>query len=194
MRQLKAILVAAIGLGLLAGGTVGAAAQSSDGEPLAPTPFTGHLGCPEEPPRAGDYTEDQFSSDVTLGKLRGLAGSLTIDEMSDPRLDGVATYILNEDSYWEGETGNTADTSFVDVLAQTIRIVNGDGAWEGTRLGLNLDAEPRFSADAVALAGEGDYRNLVALVEMSGGTGLCDFDIAGVIIDGFLPPVPDLTP
>jgi hypothetical protein len=192
--RIKSTLATAIAIGLLAGSAVAVAAQDAEAERMPPTAFTGRLVCSDEVPvLAGEQSEEQFASGITLEKLGTPTWSMKVEDASDPRLDGDGTFALNGDGYWEGVVGDTADVSLVDVMVGAIRIRNDAGAWQGVTYLVNVGDEPQFDADVVLLVGSGGYTGLVAMTEMRQRTNICDWDLRGVIVEGDLPLIPEVS-
>jgi hypothetical protein len=120
-----------------------------------------------------------------ITKVLGSCNAMGIADPSDPRLDGSLTWCTDEHDY-----GAVRDESTV-VWTDTYRIVNDEGAWQGSTSGAMWDdpvsgerMEP--GGDPIILVGEGAYEGLYAAI-----TGPFS-DTHGVIFEGAPPadPVP----
>jgi hypothetical protein len=105
--------------------------------------------------------------------------------MGDPRFEGRYSISYDTDSYVA--PGLTAQ----DVVgAGTWRIENDDGAWQGSYHIMDpLDGED--VTVTVALAGEGAYEGLTAIVESAFDSVACVWQWRGLVVDGDLPPYPE---
>ena len=158
MRKLRIGFSSIIAIALLVAPAALASAQE-DGTAAAPAPFSGLVGPGLEVPGGR---------------------SLTVLEMSDPRLDGTV--------YWSN-SGWVADA--VEYGWQTFRIVNADGAWQGSFPDLYADgAEPRSSSITTGhLVGEGLYDGLVAITEIDSNHA-DGWDLRGYVVDASTLPAP----
>jgi hypothetical protein len=152
MRGMKPGLVTVLGIGLLAGSGVGVTAQGSepDAEAIEPVPFTA-VFIPSSQVRFG-------SSETVDGVVqrRGDAWTPIMSGVSDPRMDGTLTYSEDDDAYPGGH-------HFATV---TYRIVNDDGAWQGSTPIFKENGE--YSNNSVVLlVGEGAYEGLYAWMDTS---------------------------
>ena len=96
---------------------------------------------------------------------------------TDPRLSGTATLRATE-YFWEGPPGGSTE-------AYAIEVVNDKGVWVGT--GRATVAREFGGLNMYTLNGEGAYEGLSAVL-----TQPDDNIIKAVIIDGGLPPFPEL--
>lgn len=105
----------------------------------------------------------------------GAAWTPAIVEMSEPMLDGQLIYMEDQDQY--PDSGHNLSTI-------TYRIVNDDGAWQGSAI------EPSGGTyefvDTVVLVGEGAYEGLFAAMQQSNGI------VRGVIFPAAPPPASDV--
>jgi len=170
VRGIKPGLSAVLSIGLLVGSATGVTAQDPelDAEVVEPVEFTA-MFIPSSSVRTGTYETVEG-----VIQQRGNAWTPSIRGVSDPRMDGTLIYSEDYDLYPGGH-------SFATV---TYRIVNDDGAWEGST--------PIFKANGaysdnnvVLLVGEGAYDGLHAWMDTS------DWDaITGVIFPGAPPAAP----
>lgn len=178
---------------LCAGVAVAVAAQDS---PVVPAPFSASLVCRDEVPVFGsEGSEEQVVPGITVMRLGTPTWSMIVEEASDARLEGDATFAMNGDLYWEGPSvAEAGEASLADVMVARLRIENAGGSWDGTTYLLSLAPEhpPEFAADVIALAGAGGYEGVVALTELRQGANVCRWDLQGVVIERGLPPVPEL--
>jgi hypothetical protein len=94
-------------------------------------------------------------------------------------------YISYDSDEYRGSQGTTS------VGSETWRIENGEGAWQGSSTGVNF-ADGHPSVLTIALVGEGAYEGLTAIWEsVYNPSGLCSWDVRGVIIEGGPPAVPE---
>ncbi len=135
MRTIRSISAMAIAIGALAASTVGVRGQG-DQAPRPPTEFSGHIECGPEVSHGTDRRESFETGDGQVVRVtsRGWAWQPYQTTMSDPRLQG--TYQLAYDS----DQVTRAGTSGAAVGSGTWRIVNDDGAWQGS---FPIDRVPR---------------------------------------------------
>ena len=143
MKGLKTSLMAAIAIGLLAGSSVGVAAQ---GEPMAPAAVTGTI-TPWIEESAGT-TSSVDAATVTNG-----ARIVSTWEASDPRLSGTTSITTN----WKLFEGLR-----MLVEAANYSLDNEGGRWAGTAT--SLLGERFGETDTVVLHGEDAYEGLTANV------------------------------
>ena len=133
------------------------------------------------------------AEDVTEGGLTRSIGSchaMEIVDPSDPRIAGELTWCSDEHVY-----GENRDMSPV-VWTDTWRIVNDDGAWQGSHNGFlwNDPSSGRLDLgeELPTLVGEGAYDGLYAPMTLMKITGGNTWDVRGVIFEGPLPadPIP----
>ena len=180
MRGIKTSLSTILALSLLAGATAGVAAQDEEADAnMAPATFkVDYAGEPAENLEATS-TETEYGASI-----RG-AGIVDIPlEAGDPRASGLLTQVGNEEVL-----GNITATS------GRVRIVNDDGAWEGTSTGfLRLKNNPKGgnpynrAASIAILTGEDAYEGLTLVLTET----LNEFQ-GYIIPTDALPPVPELT-
>ncbi|MGD8486541.1 MAG: hypothetical protein PVH07_07895 [Chloroflexota bacterium] len=122
---------------------------------------------------------------MTILAWRGDTWRPAAREMGDPRFEGRYSISYDTDSYVA--PGLTAQ----DVVgAGTWRIENDDGAWQGSYHIMDpLDGED--VTVTVALAGEGAYEGLTAIVESAFDSVACVWQWRGLVVDGDLPPYPE---
>ena len=144
--------------------------------PLEPTEFTGYIVC-------GDVVRsgtDQVDPDGVLKtRSRGWAWNPAALRMTDPRLQGDYYISYDDDEY-------SNDTS---VGAGTWRIVNAEGAWQGSFT--VFDALSTTTTVSTPLVGEGAYAGLTAIWESSHDPLACSWDVRGLIVEGGEPPAPE---
>ena len=142
----------------------GAAAQSP--VPSAPTEFTMTIVF-------GDQVRQGTAQTVEgVTMRRGFGSNPLLFETSDPRLDGRVTIAFDSNAYVGVDGGTEYGTA-------TWRIVDADGAWQGTYPIVITDEYA--SVATVALAGEGAYEGLTAVWEQPPPTNAGRWDIRGVI-------------
>lgn len=172
MLRIRAHLVAASVVGLLAGSTIGIAAQEEG--PAAPVEVTGTSvegACP-----GGPSTKDGL-----VDKTRGWVCPHTWTT-SDARLDGTFTRSWNLDWYEDG-------TGLVFGYA-TGRLENADGAWQqrpGLRAGFEGEPDPTDDVELLVFDGEDAHEGLVAVV-YHGSVAADSADIHGYIVEAEYPP------
>ena len=179
MRTIKTITIFILAVGLLAGSAVGVAAQDEAADPMAPATF--EVGFVNGP--GGDELEGT-TTDTEYGESRRGFGFVDFPfEAGDARASGLMTFVDNDEV-----VGNAL------ARARAMRIVNDEGAWEGTssaflRMLEEPTAGPPFDhvADIAVLTGEGAYAGLTLVLTS-------DLDVwQGYIIPtDLLPLVPDL--
>lgn len=179
MRAIKSGLGTIITIGLVSGSALGVAAQD---EAAAPVEVSGTVYCGS--PVAYGTTE---SHEVTIGDAtmrvvseRGNSWGPNAGVMSDARLQGDYTISFDSDAYYPpGMVGS------VDVGAGTWRIVNDEGAWQGSYHILG------GAPVVVPLIGEGGYEGLTAIVESVFDGDACSWDWRGLIFEGEAPSYPE---
>ena len=170
MRKVKTTITAAIAIGLLAGGAVGATAQEEATERAAPVQFTGELAfgpCP---------VDSEIESTPGKQEWRGehYCRPVVVEPFSDERLAGDY-YVWNHRDVHDG--GPT-------IFASTFSIVNDEGAWRG------IPARYiRGTGSNQILVGEGAYDGLTAIASVTGTGGGWAWD--GWIIESDAPPLPE---
>jgi hypothetical protein len=178
----RSIIGTAIAIGLLTGSAVGVMAQE-DAAVSPPREFTGHIVCGPEV-RTGTLESVAAADDSgsALSRTRGYAWE-TSATMSDPRLEGTY-YISYDTDEYRGPGGTTT------IGSGTWRIENEEGAWQGSYLHAD---DPDYATTVwMPLVGEGDFDGLTALWEsVYNPSGLCSWDVRGVIIDGDPPAAPE---
>jgi hypothetical protein len=106
-------------------------------------------------------------------------------EISDSRLDGritIATSATNDG------LGPTLDS---DVISNAYRIVTTEGAWVGQPSAWFWLEDDTISHRVHVLSGQGAYKGLTALMELSGDLSWNGpIDVAGIIYEGELPEPP----
>ena len=174
MRGTKSSLSVILAIGLLAGSTVGIAAQETTDDAVgAPVEVTGTsvlVGCPDP-----GTTEASGIFERTIG------GTCQTDwTFSDERLSGTGTMVANEDTYTDG--------SGIGFGIHALNIENDEGGWR-MRPGYWLespDTPDAFSLQVWVLDGEDAYEGLTAVlfVEDLGNPH-------GFIFENELPPPPE---
>ncbi len=178
MNRSRTPLFAVLAIALIAGAAIGVSAQDEE-EVAAPVPFTVRF-IPGDSVRVA-----QTTTEGGVTKELGNCWAPIIASPSDPRLAGTLTYCADEHSYVPIGT-----ESAVGVWSDTYRIVNADGAWQGSDGGAEWvdpgSGDTMETGDFVILVGEGDYEGLYAAM-----TFLPDWsDIRGVIFEGPPPAAP----
>ncbi len=154
MRGIQSALSAALAVGLVASSAVGVAAQEETADLSTPTYVTWESGEP------ASVTEGVF--DAEAGEMRGIRIDGVPLEASDPRLSGVAYFVINGNIESNTETGAT-------VESRSYRIVNDEGAWTGTSTYVDAaditgeDPQMLLINEAGVLIGEGAYEGLIAI-------------------------------
>jgi len=178
-------LVLAIAVGLLAGSTVGAAAQSEDVEPVGFTGVTTDLG--DDCGQGGTYEVIGRGSQTRGYCYQGWLGT------SDPRFTGTLTRIVNVDEYADGDFLPDGDVSLW-VSTGTYWLENEGGLWQGdATVSVTVDdvregGEVDFSPLTVTFTGTGDYEGLTAVVWWQ--PPAIKPPVRGVIFPGSPPPAP----
>jgi len=120
-----------------------------------------------------------------VSKSLGDCPSLFVVAPSDPRMDGDVTYCTSEHVYGADRDADP------NVATATYRIVNDEGAWQGSLSGVWW-TDPTSgdyiegAGDIVILAGEGAYDGLYAAMTLDWS------DIRGLIFEGAPPAGPIL--
>jgi hypothetical protein len=203
MRPLQLSLAGALIMALLGGlgGAVPAQAEeASMSEAL--TEFTGRMECYD---LSMGTIEDVVIATTEAGDLirrewRGPTLSVAVREISDPRLDGRIAVWFSSDEYLVASDEPAWQLSGVDpdewprgVVASTYRLTNDDGSWHGSRY-QNWYPDGDSSTTTAVYIGEGAYEGLIAVMEMDDDelSPVCAWDVHGYVIEGELPPTPEL--
>jgi hypothetical protein len=176
MRTIRMITTGLASLALLAGATLGAAAQSP--EAMAPAWVTGQVfyGTQRSVPTV--TTEDG----VTHKRAESYVDQRW--DISDPRLSGMAVAAWNSDVY---ELPDGAGVNLVAV--GTYEIVNDEGTWVGGYTSTGQGADDSLGMlETVTLTGSGAYEGLSAVLNLDWTT--YPDSVEGMIIAGGLPPSP----
>jgi hypothetical protein len=164
--KVKNTLISAMAIGLLAGSAVGVTAQDEgSAEPVKFTAVFPGGG------RVGDPTCEVIGG---MTQCTGSAWSFLVSEESDPRMAGQMTVSQNQNQ-WPLQPW---------LVTETYRIVNDDGAWQGSFHSMK-DPVGWFGNATVVLVGEGANEGLYAWADVS------DWDaISGVIFSAPPPEAP----
>ena len=174
MRAIRTTTISILALGLLAGSTVGVAAQDADTTTQAPVEFTAKWSW------GSSVRADTMEWDEGVVMTRGGAwrpGVMT--SASDPRLEGAVTIAANSNQYPGGP----------EVWNYAFRIENDGGAWQQSPT-ITIDTGPDdLDTTTGVLVGEGGYDGLIAVFDNleQGQT----WTLHGYIIEGELPPDPE---
>ena len=178
MRAIKTTTISILALGLLAGSTVGVAAQDEEAASGA-TSFTGTaLG--------GDPIVETTATDLGNGLIAvdGYTYRNTW-EASDERITGDVIGVVNQVvDPGTSETGGLPDI----IMSLAIELTNDGGSWlgEGTGFGsTDLD----FVKEMYTLVGQGGYEGLTAYV-IAETTGR-EPALSGIIFPSAMPEVPE---
>jgi hypothetical protein len=141
------------------------------------------------------YTDlNQEGTELRLAESRGGAHRLSIEEMTDPRLEGEPINQLDTDVYGLG-----ADAPEFGALTWTLR--NDDGAWTTQFVSFETDSID-WSTASVSWTGSGGYEGLTALTQLDYRPATpgsdCSWMVTGIVVDSallpeFPEPLPDLT-
>ncbi len=187
MRAVKTTTISILAIGLLAGSSVGVAAQGEEAaaEPSTPAKVAGTIDTSgtalvQEP------TETEVDDHL---EVRGAIVEGDRFEMNDPRLTGTVTLAVNVDVH------NVIGS--VDVVAGSfaLRLENEAGSWsgQGTSVGYNgsgIPEEEMLGLDTWVLTGAGAYEGLSAILLVDATKDQPPVD--GVIFAGEMPPAPEL--
>ena len=178
MRAIKTSIISILAIGLLAGSTVGVAAQDEEtAGPATPAYATGTVGEP------ANFVDGTYSEDNRV--LRGQRFEGVPVESSDPRLAGLFDVVVNGHSQVTDEDGAILES-------RSYRSENEGGAWAGSGtfvVAWDEDPEaPHIARETVVLHGEGGYEGLVAYVtqDFVAGEGY-----EAVVVGVEVPPVPE---
>jgi hypothetical protein len=170
MRGIKTTTIAILTLGLLAGSTVGVAAQDAD--PMAPSTFS--MQNAEEPVVS---TDPGTGATIAVGPV----------ESTDQRASGTLTQVTAQAQV------DVADGDGGLVSSDAVRLVNAGGSWVGSNRGFLTfpsDGPPtvQFLGE---LVGEGGYEGLTLFLAQTGDAE--EVRTLGVIVPtADTPAVPDL--
>ena len=182
MRKTRTTLIAAIAIGLLAGSTVGVAAQSDD--PMAPSFFTGDAGL------GASYVvgTSETRADGVVAETSKLSARWA---SNDPRIDGLMTNVGTTLDYRQGALSDSASGVTGAVGVSRVRVVNDDGAWEGTLDFITVE-EVETDQGSGWLVGEDAYEGLMAYVVIDYSSPCCK--LSGHITPEGRPSAPEEYP
>jgi hypothetical protein len=165
VKKSRNTLIAALAVGLLAGSAVGVVAQDEGdsgpgavqpAEAMEPSFFTGDL--------VGQYSAwDESSETREDGVVVGTGSSSVRWATNDPRINGLATDIGTEVDYREGALVDSPTGVDGVIRRHRVRVVNDDGAWEGTMDLIQID-DVDLDIKAGWLVGEDAYEGLMAYI------------------------------
>jgi hypothetical protein len=188
MKRIRAPLIAAIAVGLIAGSSGGVAAQDdpvATGDVIAPSFFTGTFGIGWRD-LGGSTTETSPE-----GVESDFGGAFSARwATNDPRMSGMATVVVNELYYSEGATRDSPSGEVGTIRSFLTRVENDGGTWVGTLDNIQLD-DPAWEISAGWLVGEGGYEGLMAYVATEYENGR---KVGGYITADGPPPVPETFP
>ncbi len=204
MRTFRISLTGMVVLALVGVLSVTTVARSDDAEAMEPpAEFSGRISCPV----ATDWHQATVT-DVVLGPLsdgdlirreaRGGFFGPVVDEMSDPRLEGVWSVYLDLDEYLYPGVDRQ---EHVVLMTGLQRIENSAGAWQGSAPSAFVPDAPLTRWELVVLVGEGAYEGLTALqwtnvvddtCSCGDAENLCAWDIRGLVFEGQMPPIPSV--
>ena len=170
MRTVRNATISILAVGLLAGATVGVAAQDEPG--IEVTEVTGQaiFG-----PWIDDPGVDETPDGILVGEdfvfLHGW-------DTSDARLNGEVTRTVN--------FRHIPDTGTIESVAY--ELTNDGGSWVGDGRGYSAGSD---GSGFVALSGRGGYEGLSAFLVHEGGTGDGGWDLKGIIFPSEVPEVPE---
>ena len=179
MRAIKTTTISILALGLLAGSTVGVAAQDEEAtiEPSTPAIVTGTMLGDGEPVQDGVET----MVDGVSQNRGGLFGGRQF-EADDPRLTGVVSMAANGDL-------RTVEGTLAFLQSIHQRIENEEGSWSGQCDALVI-ADGRPDPLTCLFSGEGAYDGLSAYLVFE-NPEQPPFPYQGLIFEGELPPMPE---
>jgi len=174
--------IAAIAIGLLVASTIGVVAQSED--PMAPSFFSGDGGLdPSYTVETSQTRPDGVVAETLVLSARWAS--------NDSRIDGLMTNSGTTLDYRQGALSDSA-TGVTGVIGSSlVRVVNDDGAWEGTLDSITIEDE---GTDHVSgwLVGEGAYEGLMAYVVIDYNSPCCK--LSGHITPEGQPSAPEAFP
>ncbi len=205
MRKTQPMVSTLVAMGLLAGSTVGAAAQGEQPDVAPVVEVTGASslpdGCTMRSVPSDVATRDQSRTRFTCrGSIPG-----SIWSMSDPRLEGTVLRIAESNEIsgpavaaFDAACAADGDCEAPSVIAQTrvLSIENAEGAWRErprfvTTFPGSAFEHPFHDSWMTVLDGEGAYDGLVAVLQVTNSEASGQ-RYHGYIIDAdLLPPAPE---
>ena len=174
MRTIKTTTIPILAIGLLAGSTLGVAAQEADTTAQGPVEFTATWSW------GPDVRTDTMEGEEGVVMTRGGAWRPgVITGATDPRLEGAVTIAANSNQYPCGP----------EVWNYAFRIENDGGARQQSPT-IDLATGPDdLNTTTGVMVGEGGYDGLIAVFDNleQGQT----WTLHGYIIEGALPPDPE---
>jgi hypothetical protein len=186
--NLRTPIAVTAAVGLLAWSTSSLAAQDEDAPPVPVS------ACITPGPEVQQGTEEEVvtslpDGEMTITQSRGFTYRQSLTSVSDPRLEGTLYQAVNQDDYTlPGDEPSVGITSGrptgLAIGTFTNRIENGEGAWEGSAVQLDLPDGTTYVAPLV-MTGEGAYEGLTAIVGFVDIWNDCA--VTGYIIEGSIP-------
>ena len=177
MKGLKTTTISILAVGLLAGSTLGVAAQDEATDQVAPVEFTGTTSFG---PCSGGQTSTVDEDGVVMERAEGRSCINPSSGFADPRLQGQFRVWQNNDAFPGG----------LHLFMTGFSMHDDEGAWiQRPSLALN-HPDGTNATKVIVMEGEGAYDGLtlVAEVGLTGGR----WDWHGYIIDRELPPAPTI--
>jgi len=185
VRAIKITTSSILAVGLLAGSTVGVAAQDAQGAAEV-TRFTGTLSMDGE-----ELPIETMNDVLPNGFVEGKPGFTWLNRMesSDPRFTGdhsiIAKQVLGPDGFTPWETGGQPNI----VLSNRHEVTNDGGSWLGEGVGLSSTELDFVSGEVITFVGQDGYEGLTAYVHIDDTQQPAT--ISGVIFPVAMPEVPD---
>ena len=167
MNRCKRALVSVLALGLVAGATVGVAAQD---DPLEPASVTGTMTAP--------VREDGGSPELIEGFGMQRQGQVWTNEWDtmDPRLNGTFRVLITVNAY---------SAQQMEVVNGVATLENDGGRWVGDFT--MLDSGRAGTTGTLVLEGQDAYDGLTAYVVLDPR----ESTIGAAIFPGEMPPIPE---
>jgi hypothetical protein len=182
VRALRTTTISILAVGLLAGSSVGVAAQDEETAAGA-TSFTGSV-------RGGEGVDVETTETVFPNGFTAVDGATWRNnwESSDERLTGdvtgVSNWVVGPDGFSAWETGGEPDI----ITSVVMELTNDGGSWLGEGIGFG-STDLGVSRDMYTLVGRDGYEGLTAYVVLEVPPGPPTF--SGVIFPTAMPEVPE---
>jgi hypothetical protein len=151
---------------------------ATDVERAAPVEVSGRIICgsPARAPTAAATVVPLPDGEMTVTQSRDGAWLESDAQMSDPRLEGDYFISENRDEYQP-----PGESASIHVGSLTRRIVNGEGAWQGSGT-FGALSDGNITAFSTVLVGERAYEGLSVIWEERAPDGSkCGVDVRGII-------------
>jgi len=192
MRTMRLSMAVMVALALLTGLSAAIVAQNDEEAVQPPVESSGSLAyCDDlEWGRIRPVFVGQFDGgSLVRRETRGSVMRTSADEVSDPRMEGTWMVYVNMDEYIRVLMDSQPYPGLGTV---TVRVENNEGAWQGSGMEPHVPGVPLPEWGTLVLVGEEAYEGLLAVMANHYVDEPCGWEVRGFIVEGRLPPMPEL--